>query len=334
MNLSILLVATMISITTGGLHFGTGTIARERNDEYEWLWTKLDDPVFAERRRAAIATLNATGRVQTPRDVDSGRFLLRALTFHIEYAGLEPSNDLPQVNDALLKQTLPFVPEVETVSLQLSHVTSAGLGELKQLKRLEDLGLLSDDPVAFPSKLDDDSMSVVAQLHQLRYLTLVGLPVTNKGVQRLSSLPNLQSLTIAQCSITTDVFLEFVRFPKLKALHFRSGSRLNESIPFADLSKAPTPEVLDAIRRLDGRLQEIEIDGIVHPDIFRTIMPLTSLKEIRISSPDLTVELLDETLPTMCQDLSTLKLPMNPTSAQERRIQELLKRKTTQFPPR
>ncbi len=260
-------VANMMSITTGGLHCGTGTIARERNDEYEWLWTKLDDPVFAERRRAAIATLNAAGRVQTPRDVDSGRFLLRALTFHIEYAGLEPSNDLPQVNDALLKQTLPFVPEVETVSLQLSHVTSAGLGELKQLKRLEDLGLLSDDPVAFPSKLDDDSMSVVAQLHQLRYLTLVGLPVTNKGVQRLSSLPNLQSLTIAQCSITTDVFLEFVRFPKLKALHFRSGSRLNESIPFADLSKAPTPEVLDAIRRLDGRLQEIEIDGIVHPDI-------------------------------------------------------------------
>ncbi len=38
-------------------------------------------------------------------------------------------------------------------------------------------------------------------------------------------------------------------------------------------------------------------------------MPLTSLKEIRISSPDLTVEFLDEILPTMRQDLSTLKLP-------------------------
>ncbi len=57
-------------------------------------------------------------------------------------------------------------------------------------------------------------------------------------------------------------------------------------------------------------------------------------KEIRISSPDLTVALLDEIPPTMGQDRSTLKLPMNPTSAQERRIQELLKRKTTQFPPR
>lgn len=188
--------------------------------------------------------------------------------------------------------------------------------------------------MAYPSELNDEAMIVVSRLDHLESLTLTGLPITDKGIEQISSLPKLRDLTIIQCRITTNAFLAIAKLPKLDSLYLGSRSRLNDSIPLVDLSKSPTPEVLDAIRRLDGRLKIIEIGGLVHPDIFRTIMPLTSLKEIRISSPDLTVELLDEILPTMRQDLSTLKLPVKPTPAQESRIQELLKRKTTQFPPR
>lgn len=330
---TLLFVSTALTATHTSI-VGNPAEAKERDEEYESLMKKVDDPKFAAGRRRAVALLNAAGRHQYPGDNEAGWFVLDQLIFNIEYDELEPSNDLPQVNDALLKQTLRFVPEIENVTLQLSHVTAIGLSELEHLKQLRILRLISDDPVAYPSELNDEAMIVVSRLDHLESLTLTGLPITDKGIEQISSLPKLRDLTIIQCRITTNAFLAIAKLPKLDSLYLGSRSRLNDSIPLVDLSKSPTPEVLDAIRRLDGRLKIIEIGGLVHPDIFRTIMPLTSLKEIRISSPDLTVELLDEILPTMRQDLSTLKLPVKPTPAQESRIQELLKRKTTQFPPR
>ena len=128
------------------------------------------------------------------------------------------------------------------------RVTDAGVTQLRGLK-LEVLRL-------GPTQCGDDSLTAIGEMTSLRSLT-VGQQVTDKGILRLTTLVDLESLGLQHSKISDDALRTVaVQFPRLSTLNLYSTAVSSRGIehlrPLTQLRvlQAETPNVTGDVFRL------------------------------------------------------------------------------------
>lgn len=110
-------------------------------------------------------------------------------------------------------QFLYALPSNAIESLELSHVVADSFGAVAHLAPgLRELLLTNTD-------LDDDAIPHIAQLHGLRRLEMIGNRFTDRGVQQLRVLQDLEYLCLEQDeNLSVAAFRFATELPKLKEL--------------------------------------------------------------------------------------------------------------------
>jgi internalin A len=107
-------------------------------------------------------------------------------------------------------RSLRGLPRLEVLDLSWTKITSAGLGPLKALNRLQDLHL---DGIA-----DDAILRRLAELDNLRSLSLNRSEVTDAGLVQLGRLRKLTKLELAGTKVTDAGLARLKAFPELASL--------------------------------------------------------------------------------------------------------------------
>ena len=147
---------------------------------YKIRWPWKDDPQRREKRISAAKKLLASdaglyhdvygvsekilpGQEENP-------FYVKQLAWSWFYSELDDSMEIPdQVNDSLLAETLPHIPEIEKIALRLTKVTDKGLEALFYLPVLKNVIIETPNPN-----------------HPI--------PITDKGIVLISKLPLLENI--------------------------------------------------------------------------------------------------------------------------------------------
>ena len=99
------------------------------------------------------------------------------------------------VTDAALKQ-LPDLPQLEYLQLNATNITDAGVRHLRALKSLKQLGLHVTHRPDKPA-LTAVTAEVLAQMPALEIISLPNVGDADAFLEKLSSLPNLESLLVS-----------------------------------------------------------------------------------------------------------------------------------------
>ena len=142
---------------------------------------------------------------------------------------------------------------LDTLDLHGNSLQSLPLG-LRRLERLTTLNLSKN-------KLDNDSLSVIAQIDSLRELRLSGNVLQGMLTPRLGNLKKLETLDISNNAITT-LPSNSDELSNLRVLNV-SGNKLS-SLPFELLISLPLIEIDAARNRLSGNLFPINVSGLLH----------------------------------------------------------------------
>jgi hypothetical protein len=106
---------------------------------------------------------------------------------------------------SLSRKDLDAVAEasgIRELNLHGCHFQDPTLASLAKFRALESLSLGMSDA-------SDDSVSVVAGMTELRSLYIHGTQITDRGLARLESLPNLQRMTVDRKFITCEALDSF-----------------------------------------------------------------------------------------------------------------------------
>ncbi|PQO45293.1 hypothetical protein [Blastopirellula marina] len=117
-----------------------------------------------------------------------------------------------EASDAALR-ALSELPNLRSIILHnVDGLTADGFRALKNAPKLKQLSLAA-------TQLTDDQLAGVSEIEGLTNLDLNFTPITDAGIRHLSSLVNLQDLTISNCRNLTDEALPpLVELPKLQRL--------------------------------------------------------------------------------------------------------------------
>ena len=126
----------------------------------------------------------------------------------------------------LLPDGHPPLPNLRELCLSESHLSNAGLVNLKHLPSLVHLDLSQ-------TKVTDAGLVHLKSLPFLRTLYLAGNKITDKGAATLASMPNLESLNLNMANLTEQGVLQLASLPRLRRLRITYVS----------------PEVLDKLRQ-------------------------------------------------------------------------------------
>jgi Leucine-rich repeat (LRR) protein len=121
------------------------------------------------------------------------------------------------ISDAGL-EVIATLPDLQHLRVRHSQITDAGVAALSACERLRVLNLpqanLTPDGVLTLRQVDSlrqlrlggdgkvDLSRSVAQLHQLRAVHLINVPVSDEGLRALASLPRLESLYLDQPKVS------------------------------------------------------------------------------------------------------------------------------------
>ncbi len=190
----------------------------------------------------------------------------------------------PATTDARLASLLAQNRSLETLSLDHTAITDAGLKRVAGLKRLETLHL-------YDTKITDAGLNYLKRLPNLKSLSLSGTKITDAGVGQLRGLVGLESLDLARTSIT-DASLENLRaMPHLRFLYLIETQVRDEGLVFLSgltnlemlfLSRTLVSDAGLASLKLLPRLKLLRLDG--------TQVSGKGLDELRLSLPDCSVE--------------------------------------------
>ncbi|MCE9555260.1 MAG: hypothetical protein K8T91_18065 [Planctomycetes bacterium] len=106
------------------------------------------------------------------------------------------------INDASLRQ-LPVLPELQSLDLSHSDVTSAGLDLLSRQPRLTALHLMHQE-------ISAAGIESIAKLPELKCLLLQGARIDAKALAPLAKAPKLTTLNLSGCSAIDDEALKHI----------------------------------------------------------------------------------------------------------------------------
>ncbi|WP_040352825.1 leucine-rich repeat domain-containing protein [Blastopirellula marina] len=182
------------------------------------------------------------------------------------------------------------LPELRSLYLERTAVTSAGVAALASCEKLEELMLTE-------CAIQDDALETIGQLPALTLLSLSETPITDAGMFHLQSLPHLKTLYLRDTAVTGEGFamlksstdlrlidlsdnsinrstIETLRsFPNLERLYLGRTSLTDELLP----------EFIDTLIRFNPHLRGLAIMEVPITD--NSLTPLKRLAEL----PDLAV---------------------------------------------
>lgn len=190
------------------------------------------------------------------------------------------------VTDELLNSTLPYLPEILSIKLPMTSVTSHGLRVLASLPELRTIKIYTDNKDRFPSKVGDDAMEHVAACQHLTRLILRGLPITDNGLRHLSYHPTLQFVELDALDITGDSLIRLATVKRLKTIVIDIKS-VGLMSPDESLPDPPLPlAVSRAIERMGTRISSFGSDSAPR-SVIRAIGSLDSVESLCVEDCDL-----------------------------------------------
>ena len=287
-----------------------------REPPERWPWET--DPEFARAREKAIEKLDEHGWVDFTTDKsiwwNYGEYPSRPLPKQMNVSGVDrfvrfarfaaqtlqgwPEEDggvrIPpgveeivsvptDVDDRLLAEHLPYLPECRRLVLHLTSVTDEGLAIIEQVPYLRDLFLCYEWTHRYPVLITDRGMAAVGEHPELRLVVLSGMRITDKGIADISLSKTIRRLEIECCPITADSFLSIAKMPRIEKLDFGFDER--KVVPKSmspDFSRPISAEVAEAVASLDGRLKSLKFEGLdVHPSLLSAIARIKSIEKYK-----------------------------------------------------
>jgi hypothetical protein len=284
-----------------------------------WAWK--DDPQRREKRLSAIKkllTTNAGIHGDGYSNIEF-EFYNQAIDAYVRRMGwswsqseLDDTMEVPdKVDDAHLAETLPYIPEIEQISLGLTKVTDKGLESLFYLPVLKKVGIETPNPnhtipitsqgIVLISKLpllenlfvrgvclSDESLKEIAkngkQIKRFRYCVYWDDNASDKGIAYLKEMPRLESLffeySVAQnakgnnsSKLTSKIFISLSQSQSLKHIAFDNY----------DFLQIPDKETLNAIKNLKNtKIISVTLDHTkVHPLLVKSLCSTQSLQGVR-----------------------------------------------------
>jgi internalin A len=192
------------------------------------------------------------------------------------------------VTDAEVERVAPHLrhfPELFTLDLSMSRVTDQGLWHLRGLNHLGDLLLrytrVSDDGVGMlegwgnlrtldlmKTRVSDRALEDVARNHpRLRSLNLDGTFITDRGLEHLEALPELEWLAVADTAVTDRGLASAGQLRNLRLLSL-SGTRvrgeglahLTNLKRLRTLAVKRTPVCDESLARLQAALPALRVE--------------------------------------------------------------------------
>ncbi len=174
-------------------------------------------------------------------------------------------NDL-EITDAGLEILKDLSWPIGNLDLRGCPVSNKGLSHLTGLKSLKALRLSGSHSA---SSGDDDGMAAVAQLPNLKVLSLDKLWVSKVGIEQLLPLEKLSELYLADSTIGDDALAVFSGFPELQKLRLAKNRISNEGLRhLAGLTKLVELDL--------SEITQLSDDGMLH------LSGLTSLRKLNL----------------------------------------------------
>lgn len=155
------------------------------------------------------------------------------------------------VTDAGL-ETLGTISTLQALDLRECKITNAGPAHLAGLTNLRTLRLSGKDG---GTTVDDEGLVALAKLTKLKVLGLDFLWVSEKGLEGLGELQDLEELYLAQTLVDDGSLATLARFPRLKKLRISKTQVTGEGL--THLAKLTQLEELDL-----SECSQLEDDGL------------------------------------------------------------------------
>jgi len=251
-----------------------------------------DAPPLTPAARRFAKDIEAMGGHPSVRVTRRGFFgsLGQAESFHASFDG-------PRFDDsALARLAMRHGARIDSLAIEYTGVTDAGIGSLSQFTVLRHLIIRNDPgrPGASESmgRISDAALVHLKGLDRLSTLHLGGLPVTDAGLDSLKELRGLVTLQVVDAKARGDFLAGLNSLPRLAILYL-DGNELNEE-RLAALSNAAGLSLLslrgvplsgDALRHLKAipRLQTVNIAGCGFSD--------EALADLKQSKPRVRIDL-------------------------------------------
>jgi Leucine-rich repeat (LRR) protein len=198
------------------------------------------------------------------RDTDANDETLKAIV-PLKHVRSLLLNDL-EITDAGLEALKDVDWPISNLDLRGCPVSNTGLSHLTGLSSLKALRLSGSNSSA---SVDDDGMAAVAQLSNLKVLSLDKLWVSEAGIEQLLPLKNLSELYLAETTIGDDALALFSKLPQLRKLRLARNQISN-----------------DGLQHLVGLKDLVELDlseiSLLSDDGLQHLSGLTSLSKLNL----------------------------------------------------
>lgn len=164
------------------------------------------------------ATISQTPAKPIPADDAEAVAVVEAVTDQIRRGGQGEIIGLDFRDTEVTDETLVAVgklSQLQQLDLRDGSISDAGLAHLTELKQLKALRLSGKSG---DTNVTDDGMKFVAQLPNLKLLSLDSLWVSEIGLSELRGMANLQELYMAETTIADEAIEIMASMPKLKKL--------------------------------------------------------------------------------------------------------------------
>jgi hypothetical protein len=259
---------------------------------------QFDDPAFLAARRRAVDRLKKAGAKILWDEATVGgkpQQLVSSVEFDAVYAEgtiIDPVHAPQDVDNRLLRETLPYLPELPQLILGMTKVDDAGLRFVPQLRHLTSLRVVSNDAKRFPIFLTDEGMDTIAGIPSISSLTVFGARISDRGVEKLARATTLEHVNLLNCPVTSQCLEPLSRLPRLDSLWL--GRAYGFNIPESyhpDFGKPITDSTRRALKRFNGRLTELELIGVdIHPSLLDAIGEIKSLWSLDLEDSRVTPE--------------------------------------------
>lgn len=176
------------------------------------------------------------------------------------------------VTDTDLRRLTSY-PDLNELDLSLTHVTDAGLQEIKNLKGITDFNLY------FAEYVTDEGVAYIKDWKQLRRLNLHGTKASDTALEHIAGINTLESLDVGS-TLMTDVGLErLTSLTNLRELTM-GGNELGDA-GLQALRQMPTLTYLDLSGR-NGNDKNVWSVSMSNAGL-QAVLALKDLRELRFS---------------------------------------------------
>ncbi|MDR2441448.1 MAG: hypothetical protein LBE12_18970, partial [Planctomycetaceae bacterium] len=236
--------------------------------DINWPWKT--DPIRQRKRIEAVRKL-LQNRVFA-RDIDNiakGSYLpLDSISWPWQYDETNTEQLITTahtVNDDLLVETLPFIPEIRTCGLSFTKITDKGLKALFYLPLLKRLWIETVEPETHP------------------------LPITDKGIDLISKHPSLEGISMRNLNITDNALKSIAEnSTNIKRIDFEGENISDKGIFY--LGKMKSLRSLSLSRRGGIPIDTIRPPAPITSQVFEYLSQCSDLAYIGFNFYDFSIE--------------------------------------------